>query len=162
MSDKGVATITFKDKTTRTIPASILVAKGESDSDKYKPNMPERTPVVKPSALTKDDKEAVLKAFKKANENNTDFNSHLADSDGIKFDDKGENLVVTYKDGSKATIPASELVYQGATIADWAPYVVPDTITVDNLKKLKQDEINNIIKACLLYTSDAADDIALV
>ena len=147
VSDKGVATITFKDKTTRKIPASILVAKGESDSDKYKPNMPERTPVVKPSALTKDDKEAVLKAFKKANENNTDFNSHLADSDGIKFDDKGENLVVTYKDGSKATIPASELVYQGATIADWAPYVVPDTIEVDDLKKLKQDEINNIIKA---------------
>ena len=147
INDNGSATITFKDKTTRTIPASILVAKGESDSDKYKPQMPERTPVVKPSKLTKDDKEAVIKAFKKANENNTDFNSHLADSDGIKFDDKGENLVVTYKDGSKATIPASELVYQGATIADWAPYVVPDTIEVDDLKKLKQDEINNIIKA---------------
>ena len=147
INDNGSATITFKDKTTRTIPASILVAKGESDSDKYKPKMPDRIPVVKPSALTKDDKEAVLKAFKKANENNTDFNSHLADSDGIKFDDKGENLVVTYKDGSKATIPASELVYQGATIADWAPYVVPDTIEVDDLKKLKQDEINNIIKA---------------
>ena len=147
INDNGSATITFKDKTTRTIPASILVAKGEFDSDKYKPKMPDRIPVVKPSALTKDDKEAVLKAFKKANENNTDFNSHLADSDGIKFDDKGENLVVTYKDGSKATIPASELVYQGATIADWAPYVVPDTIEVDDLKKLKQDEINNIIKA---------------
>ncbi|WP_422111249.1 GA module [Gardnerella sp. DNF00172] len=147
VNDNGSATITFKDKTTRTIPANILVAKDESDSDKYKPIMPERTPVVKPSHLTKEDKEAVLKAFKKANENNTDFNSHLADSDGIKFDDKGENLVVTYKDGSKATIPASELVYQGATIADWAPYVVPDTIEVDDLKKLKQDEINNIIKA---------------
>ncbi|MFP1719420.1 GA module [Gardnerella sp. Marseille-Q9185] len=147
VSDKGVATITFKDKTTRTIPANILVAKGESDSDKYKPKMPDRIPVVKPSKLTKEDKEAVIKAFKKANENNTDFNSHLADSDGIKFDDKGENLVVTYKDGSKLEISASELVYQGATIADWAPYVVPDTIEVDDLKKLKQDEINQIIKA---------------
>ena len=147
INDNGSATITFKDKTTRTIPASILVAKGESDSDKYKPKMPERTPVVKPSKLTKDDKEAVIKAFKKVNEKNTDFNSHLADSDGIKFDDKGENLVVTYKDGSKLEISASELVYQGATIADWAPYVVPDTIEVDDLKKLKPEEITKIIKA---------------
>ncbi|RFT38054.1 GA module, partial [Bifidobacteriaceae bacterium NR003] len=48
VNDNGSATITFKDKTTRTILASILVAKGESDSDKYKPQMPERTPVVKP------------------------------------------------------------------------------------------------------------------
>ncbi|MFP1695137.1 GA module [Gardnerella greenwoodii] len=147
VNDDGSAIITFKDKTTRTIPANILVAKVESDSDKYKPVMPERTPVVKPSKLTKEDKEAVLKAFKKANEKNTDFNSHLADSDGIKFDDKGENLVVTYKDGSKATIPASELVYQGATIADWAPYVVPDTIEVKNLSSLTAEEQGRVTAA---------------
>ena len=144
----GSATITFKDKTTRKIPANILVAKGESDSDKYKPQMPERTPVVKPSHLTKEDKEAVLKAFKKANEKNKDFNDHVkAGDDGIKFSDDGTKLVITYKDDSTLEISASELVYQGATIADWAPYVVPDTIEVDDLKKLKQDEINNIIKA---------------
>ena len=153
INDNGSATITFKDKTTRTIPASILVAKGESDSDKYKPNMPERTPVVKPSALTKDDKDAVLKAFKKANENNKNFNDNVKSGDeGIKFVDDasvsgGTKLVITYKDDSKLEISASELVYQGATIADWAPYVVPDTITVDNLKQLKTDEINQIIKA---------------
>ena len=148
VNDNGSATITFKDNTKRTIPANILVAKGESDSDKYKPKMPERTPVVKPSQLTKEDKEAVLKAFKKANEKNKDFNDHVkAGDDGIKFSEDGTKLVITYKDDSKLEIPASELVYQGATIADWAPYVVPDTIEVDDLKKLKQDEINNIIKA---------------
>ena len=148
INDNGSATITFKDKTTRTIPASILVAKGESDSDKYKPQMPERTPVVKPSALTKEDKDAVLKAFKKANEKNKDFNDHVkAGDDGIKFSDDGTKLVITYKDDSTLEISASELVYQGATIADWAPYVVPDTITVDNLKQLKPEEINKIIKA---------------
>ena len=144
----GSATITFKDKTTRKIPANILVAKGESDSDKYKPQMPERTPVVKPSHLTKEDKEAVLKAFKKANEKNKDFNDHVkAGDDGIKFSDDGTKLVITYKDNSKLEIPASELVYQGATIADWAPYVVPDTITVDNLKQLSDDDVAKIIKA---------------
>ena len=149
----GSATITFKDKTTRKIPANILVAKGESDSDKYKPQMPERTPVVKPSALTKDDKEAVLKAFKKANENNKNFNDNVKSGDeGIKFVDDasvsgGTKLVITYKDDSKLKIPASELVYQGATIADWAPYVVPDTIEVDDLKKLSDGDITKIKNA---------------
>ncbi len=148
VNDNGSATITFKDKTTRTIPASILVAKGESDSDKYKPQMPERTPVVKPSKLTDEDKKTVIAAFKEKNKDNKGFNDNVkADPDGIKFDEKGEKLVITYKDGSKLEIPASELVYQGATIADWAPYVVPDTITVDNLKQLKPDEINKIVSA---------------
>ena len=153
VSDKGVATITFKDKTTRTIPASILVAKGESDSDKYKPQMPERTPVVKPDKLTDEDKKTVLKAFKKANEKNKNFNDNVKSGDeGIKFVDDasvsgGTKLVITYKDDSKLEIPASELVYQGATIADWAPYVVPDTIEVDDLKKLKPEEITKIINA---------------
>ena len=148
VSDKGVATITFKDKTTRTIPASILVAKGESDSDKYKPIMPDRTPVVKPSKLTDEDKKTVIAAFKEKNKDNTDFNKHLkAGDDAIKFNDDGTKLVITYKDDSKLEIPASELVYQGATIADWAPYVVPDTITVDNLKQLTDDDVTKIKNA---------------
>ncbi|WP_421778438.1 GA module [Gardnerella sp. KA00747] len=148
VSDKGVATITFKDKTIRTIPASILVAKDETDKDKYKPVMPDRTPVVKPSKLTDEDKKTVIAAFKKANANNKGFNDNVkADPDGIKFDEKGEKLVITYKDDSKLEIPASELVYQGATIADWAPYVVPDTMEVENLKQLKPEEITKIVNA---------------
>ncbi|EIK83390.1 sugar-binding domain protein [Gardnerella vaginalis 1500E] len=148
VSDKGVATITFKDKTTRTIPANLLVAKNESDRDKYKPNMPARTPVVKPSQLTADDKKAVIEAFQKKNMHNTDFIAHLKEgNDGIKFNDDGTKLVVTYQDGSTLEIPASNLVCQGATIADWAPYVVPDAMEVENLKSLKQDEINKIVSA---------------
>lgn len=143
----GSATITFKDKTTRTIPASLLVAQDESDSDRYKPVMPDRIPVVKPDALSDDDKKAVIDAFKEKNKDNSDFNSHLAETDGIKFDDKGENLVVTYEDGSTATIPASELVFQGPKISDWAPYVVPDAIEVDDLKKLTSDDITKIVNA---------------
>ena len=153
VNDNGSATITFKDNTKRTIPANILVAKGESDRDKYKPKMPDRIPVVKPSKLTDEDKKTVLAAFKKANEKNKNFNDNVkSDPDGIKFVDDatvdgGTKLVITYKDDSKLEIPASELVYQRATIADWAPYVVPDTIEVENLKQLKTDEINQIIKA---------------
>lgn len=148
VSDKGVATITFKDQSTRTISADLLVFKNEEDKDKYKPIMPARTPVVKPSKLTDADKNLVIAAFKKANEKNKDFNEHVkADPDGIKFNDDGTKLVVTYKDGSKLEIDASELVCQGATIADWAPYVVPDYIEVDDLKKLKQEEITKIVNA---------------
>lgn len=148
VSDKGVATITFKDQSTRTISADLLVFKNEEDKDKYKPIMPARTPVVKPSKLTDADKKAVIAAFKDANKANKDFNEHVkADPDGIKFNDDGKKLIVTYKDGSQATIDASELVCQGATVADWAPYVVPDYIEVDNLKKLSDTDVTNIIKA---------------
>ncbi len=148
VSDKGVATITFKDKSTRTISADLLVFKNEEDKDKYKPIMPARTPVVNPSKLTADDKTAVIAAFKTANKDKKDFNEHVkADPDGIKFNDDGTKLVVTYKDGSKLEINASELVCQGATVADWAPYVVPDYIQVDDLKKLKPEEITKIVNA---------------
>ena len=144
----GSATITFKDKTTRTIPASLLVAQDESDSDRYKPIMPARTPVVNPSKLTDADKTAVIAAFKKANEKNKNFNDHVkSGDDGIKFNDDGTKLIVTYQDGSKIEIDASELVCQGATIADWAPYVVPDYIEVDDLKKLSDTDVTAIVNA---------------
>ncbi|RFT22829.1 GA module, partial [Bifidobacteriaceae bacterium GH022] len=145
VNDNGSATITFKDNTKRTMPASLLVTKDEYDSDKYKPTLPDAIPVVNPSALTEEDKNAVIDAFKKANPDSSEFSKHLAETDGIKFDDKGENLVVTYKDGSTAKIPASELVFQGPKISDWAPYVVPDPIEVENLSSLTEQEKTQII-----------------
>ncbi|MFU0464855.1 GA module [Gardnerella vaginalis] len=151
VSNKGVATITFKDNTKRTIPAALLVVKNEEDKDKYKPTMPERTPVVNLNNLTPGEKTKVRQAIIDANGKGTpnEFLKHVKQTSNqyeFKVNDNG-SVEVTYKDDSKFTIPASELVYQGATIADWAPYVVPDTITVDNLKQLKTDEINQIIKA---------------
>lgn len=147
INNDGSATITFKDNTKRTMPASLLVSKDESDSDKYKPTLPDATPVVNPNALTEDDKKAVIDAFKKANPDSSEFSKHLAKDNAIAFDKDGKNLVVTYKDGSKATIPASELVFQGPKISDWAPYVVPDAIEVDDLSKISTDEIAKIVKA---------------
>lgn len=145
VNQDGSATITFKDNTKRTMPASLLVTKDESDSDKYKPTLPDATPVVNPSALTKEDKEAVIAAFKKANPDDSEFSKHLAKEKAIEFDTDGKNLVVTYEDGSKATIPASELVFQGPKISDWAPYVVPDPIEVENLSSLTEQEKTQII-----------------
>ena len=143
----GSATITFKDKTTRTIPASLLVAQDESDSDRYKPVMPDRIPVVNPDSLSDDDKKAVIDAFKKANPDSSEFSKYLAKDNAIAFDKDGKNLVVTYEDGSKATIPASELVFQGPKISDWAPYVVPDAIEVKDPAKLDADEQKKVTDA---------------
>ena len=143
----GSATITFKDGTKRTIPASLLVTKDETDSDKYKPVMPDRIPVVKPDALSDDDKKAVIDAFNKANPDSSEFSKHLAKENAIAFDKEGKNLVVTYEDGSKATIPASELVFQGPKISDWAPYVVPDPIEVANLTSLTTEEQGKVTAA---------------
>nr|WP_285068941.1 GA module [Gardnerella vaginalis]MDK7212313.1 GA module [Gardnerella vaginalis] len=147
INNDGSATITFKDNTKRIMPASLLVSKDESDSDKYKPTLPDATPVVNPSVLTEDDKNAVIAAFKKANPDSSDFSKHLAKDNAIAFDKDGKNLVVTYEDGSKATIPASELVFQGPKISDWAPYVVPDVIEVENLSKLTDTEKKQVTDA---------------
>lgn len=147
INNDGSATITFKDNTKRTMPASLLVSKDESDSDKYKPTLPDATPVVNPSVLTEDDKNAVIAAFKKANPDDSEFSKHLAKDNAIAFDKDGKNLVVTYEDGSKATIPASELVFQGPKISDWAPYAVPAPIEVADPAKLDADEQKKITDA---------------
>ncbi|EPI58813.1 GA module, partial [Gardnerella vaginalis JCP8070] len=147
VNDNGSATITFKDNTKRTMPASLLVSKDESDRDKYKPTLPDAIPVVNPDSLSDEDKKAVIDAFKEKNKDNTDFNKHLAKDNPIVFDQDGKNLVVTYEDGSKATIPASELVFQGPKISDWAPYVVPDAIAVENLSSLTEQEKTQIVNA---------------
>lgn len=150
VSEKGVATITFKDKTTRTMPASLLVTKDESDSDKYKPTLPTRTPVVNLAKLTPDEKTKIRQAIIDANGGSSpnEFLNHIKkDSTGgydFKVADNGD-VSVEYQDGSKITIPASELVFQGPKISDWAPYVVPDPIEVENLSKLTSYDITKIV-----------------
>lgn len=153
VSEKGVATITFKDKTTRKIPASLLVAKDETDKDKYKPTLPTRTPVVNLKNLTPDEKTNIRQAIIDANGGSSpnEFLKHVkknADSKQYEFNVKEDGSVeVTYEDDSKLTIPAEDLVFQGPKISDWAPYVVPDAIEVDDLTKLKQEEITKIVDA---------------
>ncbi len=153
VSENGDATITFKDNTTRTMPASLLVTKDETDKDKYKPALPTRTPVVNLKKLTPDEKTKIRQAIIDANGGSTpnEFLKHVkknADSNQYEFNVKEDGSVeVTYEDDSKLTIPAEDLVYQGATIADWAPYVVPDTIEVENLKQLSDDDVTKIKNA---------------
>ncbi|MFP1711167.1 hypothetical protein, partial [Gardnerella vaginalis] len=138
---KGNATITFTDNTKRVMPANLLVLKNETDKDKYKPTLPARTPVVKLSKLTNDEKTKVRQAIIDANGKETpnEFLKHVKkNADGsqyeFKVNDNG-SVEVTYEDGSKLTIPSTDLVYQGATIADWAPYRIPVPTEVDDPSK---------------------------
>lgn len=147
----GSATITFKDKTTRTMPASLLVSKDETDKDKYKPVMPERTPVVNLKNLTSDEKTKIRQAIIDANGGSSpnEFLKHVKQTNNqydFKVNEDG-SVEVTYEDDSKLTIPAEDLVFQGPKISDWAPYVVPDAIEVENLTKLSDTEVSNIVSA---------------
>ncbi|XQU32243.1 GA module-containing protein [Gardnerella sp. DNF00257] len=153
VSEKGDATITFKDNTTRTMPASLLVTKDETDKDKYKPTLTTRTPVVNLKNLTSDEKTKIRQAIINDNGGSSpnEFLKHVkknADSKQYEFNVKEDGSVeVTYEDDSKLTIPAEDLVFQGPKIADWAPYVVPDVIEVDDITKLTSEDITKIVNA---------------
>ncbi len=151
VSEKGDATITFKDKTTRTMPSSLLVTKDETDKDKYKPTLPTRTPVVNLKKLTSDEKTNIRQAIIDANGKETpnEFLKHVKQTNNqydFKVNEDG-SVEVTYEDDSKLTIPAEDLVFQGPKISDWAPYVVPDVIEVKNPSSLTEQEQKKVTDA---------------
>ena len=151
INNDGSATITFKDNTKRIMPASLLVTKDETDKDKYKPVMPERTPVVNLKNLTSDEKTKIRQAIIDANGGSSpnEFLKHVKQTNNqydFKVNEDG-SVEVTYEDDSKLTITAADLVFQGPKISDWAPYVVPDVIEVDNLQQISQEEITKIVNA---------------
>ena len=145
----GTATLKFKDNTTLTMPGKLLVMEQKRDRDLYPPTYPAPVPAVVPESPNKDEKDAIIKAIKDANKSNKNFTDHveLDGADTFTFDDANHQLKIKYKDNSELTIPYSSLVYQGAKIADWAPYSVPDVITVDNLTNISDAEVTAIKKA---------------
>ena len=148
IGEDGTATLTFKDKTTLTMPGNLLVVEDKKDNVKFPPVYPAPIGVVNPQKLSSADQQAIIQGFKDANKGK-DFLTKVSDkdSDVYKFDNTKQELTITYKDGSSLTIPYSQLVYQGATIADWAPYVVPDPIEVTDPSKLSETEKKQVTDA---------------
>ena len=144
----GTATLTFHDKTTLTMPGNLLVVEEKKDNVKFPPVYPAPIGVVNPQKLSADDQKAIIAAFKKANDGK-DFLKKVSDKDAdvYKFDNTNQTLKINYQDGSSLTIPYDQLVYQGATIADWAPYVVPDPTEVANLTSLTTEEQGKVTAA---------------
>lgn len=144
----GTATLTFHDKTTITMPGKLLVVEDKKDNVKFPPVYPAPIGVVKPESLSDADKQAIIKGFKDANKDKEFLNKvSKTDSEAYKFDNTKHELTITYTDGSTITVPYSSLVYQGATIADWAPYVVPSPIEVENLSSLSEQEKKQVTDA---------------
>ena len=144
----GTATLTFHDKTTITMPGKLLVVEDKKDNVKFPPVYPAPIGVVKPESLSDKDQQAIIDGFKKANKDKDFLNKvKTNDSEAYKFDNTKQELTITYTDGSTITVPYSSLVYQGATIADWAPYVVPSPIEVENPSSLSEQEKKQVTDA---------------
>lgn len=148
IGEEGSATLTFKDKTTLTMPGNLLVVEEKKDNVKFPPVYPSPMGVVDPNVLTSGDQKAIVENFKKANADN-DFSKHvdLTGADTFKFDNQTKQMTITYKDGSTLAVPYSSLVYQGPKISDWAPFNVPDPIEVENLSNLSQQEQKQVTDA---------------
>lgn len=144
----GTATLTFHDKTTITMPGKLLVVEDKKDNVKFPPVYPAPIGVVNPKSLSDKDQQAIIDGFKKANKDKDFLNKvKTNDSEAYKFDNTKQELTITYTDGSTITVPYSSLVYQGATIADWAPYVVPSPIEVENPSILSETEQKQVTDA---------------
>ncbi len=144
----GTATLTFHDKTTITMPGKLLVVEDKKDNVKFPPVYPAPIGVVNPKSLSDKDQQAIIDGFKKANKDKDFLNKvKTNDSEAYKFDNTKQELTITYTDGSTITVPYSSLVYQGATIADWAPYVVPSPIEVENPSSLSEQEKKQVTDA---------------
>ena len=146
VGENGTAKLTFKDNTTLTMPGKLLVMEQKRDRDLYPPTYPAPVPAVDPDKPNAEEQKAIIKAIKDANNSNNNFNSHVkeTDAEAYKFNDSDKKLTITYKDNSTFDIPYSSLVYQGAKISDWAPYVVPDYTEVGNLTAITSQEITSI------------------
>lgn len=148
IGEEGSATLTFKDKTTLTMPGNLLVVEDKKDNVKFPPVYPTPMGVVDPNALSDSDQKAIIANFKKANADN-EFSKHvnLAGADTFKFDNQTKQMTITYKDGSTLAVPYGSLVYQGPKISDWAPFNVPDPIEVENISNLSQQEQKQVTDA---------------
>ncbi len=152
IGQEGTATVTFSDNTTVVLPGTLLVEQKLKMSEQYKPTLPKKTPVINLYQLTPDEKTKVRQAIIDANgnENPNDFLKNLKKDSGGQYDltvEENGDVEATYTDGSSYTLSASDVVFQGATIAEWAPYTVPSPIEVDNVKALNNQDLANIKKA---------------
>ena len=152
IGQEGTATVTFSDNTTVVLPGTLLVEQKLKMSEQYKPTLPKKTPVINLYQLTPDEKTKVRQAIIDANGggNPNDFLKNLKKDSSNQYDltvEENGDVEATYTDGSSYTLSASDVVFQGATIAEWAPYTVPSPIEVDNVKQLTAQDLTNIKKA---------------
>ena len=139
VGDDGTATITYPDTSSETIPGSDLVRPTE-DKDNYDPHGPknpdDRVPVKDPDHLTDGEKNDVKDEIGKENPD-------LPKGTEVDVDDKG-NATIKYPDGSKDTIPGSDLVRPAEDADNITPTVPGGKVTVKDPSHLTDDEKNQV------------------
>ncbi|MDD1400221.1 LEA family epithelial adhesin [Limosilactobacillus reuteri] len=137
VGDDGTATVTYPDGSKDTIPGSDLVRQSK-DADKITPNVPStKEPVANTSSLTKDEKDKVKTNVTDANKDK------FPDGTTVDVGDDG-TATVTYPDGSKDTIPGSDLVRQSKDADKITPNVPSTKEPVANTSSLTKDEKDKV------------------
>ena len=144
VDEKGNATVSTPDGKTATIPVEDLVkaptAKDEVNGGNKVNTPADKVVVANPAELTTEDKDKIAEKIKAVNPDAK-----------VVFDEKG-NATVTTKDGSVATIPASDLVKTNNDLTDPAKQDAvkkpADKTLVKNPAKLSQEE-KDAIKAAV-------------
>ncbi|WP_410476946.1 Rib/alpha-like domain-containing protein [Ligilactobacillus salivarius] len=137
VDDKGNATITYPDGSKDTIPGSDLVRQSK-DADKITPKVPDtKVPVADPSHLTDSEKDQVKTNVTDANKDN------FPDGSQVTVGDDG-TATVTYPDGSKDTIPGSDLVRQSKDADKITPKVPETKVPVADPSHLTDSEKDQV------------------
>ena len=134
----GVVKTTFPDGSTTTTTVSVTVEPNQSD--KYDPKGPknpdDRVPVKDQDHLTDGEKNDVKDEIGKENPD-------LPKGTEVEVDDKG-NATITYPDGSKDTIPGSDLVRQSKDADKITPKVPETKVPVADPSHLTDNEKDQV------------------
>ncbi|WP_432775553.1 LPXTG cell wall anchor domain-containing protein [Limosilactobacillus reuteri] len=141
VGDDGTATVNYPDGSKDTIPGDQLVQgqKGDTtDAGKITPTVPgDKVTVKDPSHLTDDEKYQV-----KNNVDNANKDKFPAGTTVTVGDDG--TATVTYPDGSKDTIPGSDLVRQSTDADKTTPSVPATKVPVTNPSHLTDSEKDQV------------------
>ena len=138
----GTVTVTLPDGTKATIPGSKAVEEAPKGV-----KAPEKTPVKDPSNLTDAEKEKVKEAVKKANPTAKEVE---VGKDGT--------VMVTFPDGTKATIPGSKAV---AKAKDSEGIKAPSVTVVKDLSRLTDAE-KEAVKQALIAANPKLKDAEII
>lgn len=110
----GKLTITYTDDSKDSIPGILLVKKKSAIADTVEPVVPKRTEVANLQKLDEDEIKKVKSAVFDANAELFQKKELFKDGDADKAVSVAADgtVTITYKDGSTATIPGKQLVYQ--------------------------------------------------
>ncbi|MDK7051088.1 Rib/alpha-like domain-containing protein [Aerococcus sanguinicola] len=103
--------VTYPDGTKDEVPVTVKVSENPTQAETTNPTVPAKTEVENKDSLTPEEKDKVKKAVEDANKDKFPAPKDGQNPTAVTVDDKG-NATITYPDGSKDTIPGTDLVVE--------------------------------------------------